>query len=233
MKKILLLGDSVRMGYDRYVKESMKKLAEVYYPAENCRFSEYILRSLHVWTDELQLYEADAVHWNVGLWDTLCIYGDEPLTSPAVYAENNDRITTRLLFLFPHAKLIFAASTPVLEDGFIDGFETRYNRDIERYNELARKVTAEYGCIYNDLYGLLSDNQAAYHSDQSHFYTAAGTECIGSRVNTVLCDALGLDAALLTPPDPNGFVRTDVRGDKEVYERRGAYYVFRRTPAEK
>ena len=30
MKKILLVGDSVRMGYDAYVKESLQELAEVF-----------------------------------------------------------------------------------------------------------------------------------------------------------------------------------------------------------
>ncbi len=229
MKKILLIGDSVRMGYDRYVKESMKNLAEVYYPAENCRFTSYVLRSLHMWTDELRLYEADAVHWNAGLWDTLRIYGDEPLTSPSAYAENVERITKRLRFLFPHAKLIFAASTPVLEYGFIDGFEMRYDRDIERYNEIARDVITRYGCEYNDLYGLLSDRQEKYHSDQTHYYTAAGTKLIGGRVNAVLCEALGLDPAQLTPPDPAGFVRTGVRWDTEAYEKRGSFYTLRRS----
>ena len=29
MKKILLIGDSIRKGYDLYVKESMQGLAEV------------------------------------------------------------------------------------------------------------------------------------------------------------------------------------------------------------
>lgn len=230
-KKILLIGDSVRAGYDRYVKESMADVAEVYYPGENCRFAEYILRTLHMWTDELGLFDADAVHWNVGLWDTLRIYGDEPLTSPAAYAENIERITKRLQFLFPCAKLIFATSTPVLEYGYIDGFEMRYNRDIERYNAIACEVVSRYGTTINDLYGLLKDRQEEYHSDQSHYYTAAGTELIGGRVNAVLCEALGIDPARLTPPDPNGFVRKDVPWDTEAYEKHGIYWGIRRSPA--
>ena len=31
MKKIVLLGDSIRMGYDKYVKEALADVAEVYY----------------------------------------------------------------------------------------------------------------------------------------------------------------------------------------------------------
>ena len=31
MKKVLLLGDSIRMGYDEYVKELLQDTCEVYY----------------------------------------------------------------------------------------------------------------------------------------------------------------------------------------------------------
>ena len=32
MKKIVLIGDSIRMGYDKYVKMALEGVAEVYYP---------------------------------------------------------------------------------------------------------------------------------------------------------------------------------------------------------
>ena len=44
MKKIVLIGDSIRMGYDKYVKEALDGVADVYYPGENCRFAQYTLR---------------------------------------------------------------------------------------------------------------------------------------------------------------------------------------------
>ena len=39
MKKVLLLGDSIRMGYDKYVTEQLAGEAEVLFPSENCRFA--------------------------------------------------------------------------------------------------------------------------------------------------------------------------------------------------
>ena len=72
MKKILLIGDSIRMGYDKYVKEALKDSAEVYYPEENCRFAEYVLRYAHEWKKKLGCPDdPDLVHWNAGLWDAL------------------------------------------------------------------------------------------------------------------------------------------------------------------
>ena len=53
MKKIILIGDSIRLGYDKYVKEALSGVAEVYYPDENCRFAEYVLRYAHTWKSEL------------------------------------------------------------------------------------------------------------------------------------------------------------------------------------
>ncbi|MBO5010011.1 MAG: hypothetical protein J6D20_04860 [Clostridia bacterium] len=31
MKKVILIGDSIRMGYDKYVKEALDGVAEVWY----------------------------------------------------------------------------------------------------------------------------------------------------------------------------------------------------------
>ena len=85
MKNVLLIGDSIRAGYDTYVKESFFGKANVYFPTENCRFAQYVVRNLHYWAEDLGLREADAVHWNAGLWDTLRIYGDECLTPIDMY----------------------------------------------------------------------------------------------------------------------------------------------------
>ena len=48
-KKVLLIGDSIRMGYDKYVKNYLSDSCEVYYPKDNCRFAQYTLRHLSDW----------------------------------------------------------------------------------------------------------------------------------------------------------------------------------------
>ena len=104
------------MGYDKYVKESLESSAEVFYPEENCRFAEYILRYAHEWKKNGKWGDdVDLVHWNAGLWDALELFGDEPLTSLSYYGEAIARIDRRLRMLFPNAKLVFATSTCVKE----------------------------------------------------------------------------------------------------------------------
>jgi len=224
MKKILLLGDSIRLGYDNYVKESMKNVAEVYFPEENCAYTVNILRKLHAWADELGLYEADAVHFNVGLWDTVRIYGDECIIRPEVYRDNLERIIKRINFLFPNAKIIFATSTPCIEKGFIADFEMRYNKDIVKYNQIACEVMEKYGATVNDLYSLLEDKPESYHSDQTHYYTPEATVLIGDQVTNVICDALDLDKAKLVKPDMSKYELIKAKSDTEMFIKRGNYY---------
>lgn len=223
MKNIFLIGDSIRQGYDLYVKESMVNLANVYYTAENNQNTPYILRNVHNWKSNLGIGECDVIHFNVGHWDTLRIYGDEPLTKPHVYADNIKRIAERLQFLFPSAALIFATSTPVIESGYIQEFECRYNHDVEEYNAIAVETLKPYNVTINDLYSLL-DGKPELHSDQSHYYTADATALIGGKVIDVLCDVLQMDRSKLFVPDKEKFAITTLKNDNELYIKKGDYY---------
>ena len=67
MKKVLLLGDSIRMGYDEYVRDLLKGKAEVYFEEDNGRFAAYTLWQVNqVFRHQGQF---DVVHWNNGYWD--------------------------------------------------------------------------------------------------------------------------------------------------------------------
>ena len=49
MKKIVLIGDSIRKGYDAYVQEKLAGQAQVFFPEENCRFAQYVYLNLLGW----------------------------------------------------------------------------------------------------------------------------------------------------------------------------------------
>lgn len=196
MKKILLIGDSIRGGYDKYVKMAFDGEAEVYYPAENCRFAAYIVRYLYDWKSKLGCGDdVDLVHFNVGLWDDLILLDGKPLTSLPVYCEYLDRIFGMIKIFFPKAKVIFATSTPVQEELFTR--EKRYNRDTELYNAEAVKIAAAHGAEINDLYTLTANAPVEYHSDLTHFYTKEGTELITNQVISVIEKALDIKAKAL------------------------------------
>lgn len=189
MKKIFLIGDSIRMGYDKYVKEALLGAAEVVYPEENSRFAEYVLRYAHTWKSNLKLDDdVDLVHWNAGLWDVLELFGEEPLTPIDFYAYFVEKIDKRLRRLFPKAKIVFATSTPVIE-GVAKEF-IRHNDVIESYNRRAVEVLSGTDTVINDLYMLAKSFPDSYHSDATHFYTPEATEIIGGRVLSIICREL-------------------------------------------
>ena len=193
MKKIVLIGDSIRMGYDKYVKNALQGVAEVYYPNENCRFAENVLRFAHEWKRNGQWPDdVDLVHWNAGLWDALELFGDEPLTSLSYYGEAIARIHKRLRMLFPKAKIVFATSTTVLEHKCSADF-CRHNTTIEKYNQTAIRALSQTDTIINDLYEITKDCPEEYHSDAVHYYTDAGTELIGKKVLDVIKNTIGVE----------------------------------------
>ena len=184
MKKIFLIGDSIRQGYDTYVKYALKERYEVCYPADNCRFAQYTLRHLIDWKEALFLGDdTEVVHWNAGLWDTLVLLEDGCLTPPEFYAYFIEKICLRIKKLFPRAKVIFATSTPVVEARFKNPARSyRLNSDIEKYNEIAVKIAKEHGFYINDLYAAVKDVPEAYYSDMTHLYTPEGTQILTSAV---------------------------------------------------
>ena len=193
-KKIVLIGDSIRMGYDKYVKEALADVAEVYYPEENCKFAEYVLRFAHEWkNNEKWPTDVDLVHWNAGLWDALELFGDVPLTSISYYKEAIARIDKRLRMLFPKAKIVFATSTAVLEDLCSPDFR-RHNSTIMEYNEAALEALKSTDTVINDLWPISYSCPREYHSDFVHYYTPEGTDMMGKRVLSVICGELDISA---------------------------------------
>ena len=196
MKKIVLIGDSIRMGYDKYVKAALEGVAEVYYPPENCRFSQYTLRFLHDWKKNGEWPDdIDLVHWNTGLWDVIELYDEEPISSPEHYAEMLRRINKRIRTLFPKAKVVFATSTSVREEGYTSPIFHRHNAIIEKYNAVALETLKDTDTLINDLYTHSVKASAECCSDMTHYNTKVGAAYMGGKVLSVICRELGIAAA--------------------------------------
>ena len=196
MKKVVLLGDSIRMGYCKYVKEALEGVAEVYFPEENCRFTQYVYRYIGKWSKEWPCKEIDLVHWNVGLWDLLHLSADEEtISSPEYYGRMIGMIEKRLRKTFPNAKLVFAYSTSVVEEEYT-GNVRRYNHEIRQFNAIAKKALEGTGTEINDLYSVsLLAAERGGHSDMTHYNTDEGRRLLGGQVIRVACEELGITTA--------------------------------------
>ena len=201
-KKVLLIGDSIRMGYDKYVKNYLSDSCEVYYPKDNCRFAQYTLRHLSDWKSGFNGDDLDLIHWNVGLWDTLELYDDGCLTPPEFYAFFIEKICKRIKVLFPKAKVIFATSTPVIESRFTEPhFSRRLNSNVKKYNNIAVEICQKHGFAVNDLYSLVENVPEVYFSDMTHLYTPEGTQLLTDAVIKAICDTLDIEYREFTLSD--------------------------------
>ena len=196
MKNVLLIGDSIRMGYDKATKKSLEGKANIYFPEENCRFASYVLRYIHEYRSLVKDGDVNVIHWNAGLWDCLRLFEEEPHTPIDVYAYYIDRICVRIKKLFPEAKVIFATSTRVLTEKMGKNFK-RYNEEIEKYNEAAVDVVKKYGFTVNDLYAVSATLPDEAHSDPVHYYTPMGTEAFTNAVLSYILPPLEINEEIV------------------------------------
>ena len=193
MKNLLLLGDSIRMGYQDAVKEKLTGKMNVFFPDDNGRFAQYTLRTLGDWAARLSLPEIHVVHWNNGLWDTLHLpvsrivsdgeaagltarpdntafkdkFEAEPVTPPDMYRYMLGRVHTRIRNLFPEAEIIFATTTPVDEARISAYF--RSNEEINQYNRIARDLLRPLGVRINELGEYAAAHCGELHRDWVHY----------------------------------------------------------------
>lgn len=179
-KNVFLIGDSIREGYCETVKKELYDIANVVYPNDNCRFTQYVLIRLYDWSKPYQDLNMDLVHFNCGHWDVAHWNGEEEsLNDIETYCGNIKRIIKRLKTIFPNAKIIFATTTAMNPNGSI-GINPRSNEEICRYNAAVRKILPEDVYI-NDLYKLTSTYNEDKYADYCHF-TKSAFEGLGIEV---------------------------------------------------
>lgn len=201
MKKLYLIGDSIRMGYAPFVAAALQGKVKVFWPDENCRFAAYTFYALGDWEADMRVgADLDLIHWNVGLHDSIHFGDEDAMTPPDVYGYYLGRIIHRLKFLYPAARQIFATSTPVVEERH-SFWLSRKNAEIEELNRVALDVMQKNGIEVNDLHAIMSAAPFACHSDHAHFNNALGREYTTKAVLRAVCPPLGIDPDTLTLPD--------------------------------
>ena len=178
---IFLIGDSIRMGYCKTVRAQLSDVANVFYPAENCRNSQNVITNLNAWSKEFPAEEIKIVQFNCGHWDVAHWSGDdETLTSTDEYRRNIQKIIRLLRKFFPNAKLVFATTTAMNPNGIV-GVNPRYNSTIELYNQIAIEVANKADVTVNDLYAITKTYTTQMYRDHCHL-TEPTSEKLGKAV---------------------------------------------------
>ena len=151
--RVLLIGDSIRMFYQKEVIARLGEEYEVFAPQENCRFSAYVLNSLRFWLNEYPT--PDIIHFNAGLWDTAILYEEDGCFVPIEEYVRNMCIILRELKA-TGAKIIFATTTPVSDEkAALCGPmpPAHRNEDIIKYNKAVLEAFDKEDIVINDLWG--------------------------------------------------------------------------------
>ncbi len=190
LPRVLLIGDSISIGYTLPVRELLKGKANVHRVLTNCGPTKNVSKVSDWLADKKTGGEKwDVIHFNFGLHDLK--HSDDkgtlvPVTatskrqvSPEDYEKNLREIVSKLKAT--GAKLIFCTTTPVPE-----GARGRVPGDEVKYNEIALSVMKENNIAVDDLYAFaFAKLDKIQKKADVHFSDAGSKELAGQVVSTI------------------------------------------------
>ena len=180
LPKVVLVGDSIRMGYAPFVAKLLEGKATVVSAKPNGEDSSNVLKNLDEWV----INEKPAVvHLNAGLHDLkLTDKGHQvPLGD---YEKNLNTILDRIR-KETKATIVFATTTPIIDKLHAErkaGFD-RIEADVQKYNAAAVSVMKQAGVPIDDLHALVETRgrDKVMGPDGTH-YTQEGYEILAAAV---------------------------------------------------
>ena len=182
--KILILGDSISIGYTPYVTEILANEAEVTRPNENCQGTTHGILKIDQWVGDTHW---DIIHFNFGLHDLKHV---DPVTGKnsnkpedpqqadvKTYKKNLKVITQKLKRT--GAKLIFATTTP-FPDEVINPL--RNADQVPKYNKAALKVMRKNGVAIDDLYSFTLNKMDSLQIPNNVHFTKKGSLALAQQV---------------------------------------------------
>ena len=198
MHNVYIIGDSISLGYTPEVTRLLTDWARVTHNPGNAQYSSFGLRHLKTWLSDEHFA---LIHFNWGCWDRHYLDpAADPLepsvaqfkrdgvrrTTPEQYAANLEAIVQ--ILETTGAKLIWASSTPLQDDGTI----CCKPAEVGPYNSVAARVMSAHKIAINDLYShVLPEFSRLISSDGCHF-TEDGYRHLGRQVAAVIQGELAL-----------------------------------------
>jgi len=195
LPNVLLIGDSISIGYMLDARKAMKGKANVFRPATNCGPTTRGLEQIDQWLGDRHW---DIVHWNFGLHDLKYMGPNrENLADPAAADSQPqvsiDQYQTNIEKLARRIKrqadvVIWRETTPVPE-----GAKGRVAGDSAKYNAAAAKAIAKVGGILTDpMFDYATTIKDRQRPANVH-YTPEGSKKLGQHVAEVVTAAMKSD----------------------------------------
>lgn len=196
LPNVLILGDSISIGYTPHVKRLLKEKANVFRPTnakgrpENCAGTVNGIKQIDRWL-AANGGQWSVIHFNFGLHDLKRVNAktkknsnnpDDPYQSnPELYKQQLTEIVKKLLAT--KAKLIFATTTPVPAGGVKP---YRDVKDPEKYNLIAKEIMEEHNIEVNDLFAFADPKMKEIQIPVNVHFTKKGSEALGKKVVDVI-----------------------------------------------
>ena len=199
LPNVLILGDSISIGYTLGVRKQLKEKANVFRPSnkngtrpENCSGTINGVKQIDRW---LALREKwDLIHFNWGLHDLKHVHPESGRNSnsfkdprqaePEAYRKNLEAIVEKLQAT--GAKLIFATTTP-----YPAGCKpARKPADVDLYNGIAIEIMSANNIQINDLHALIDGQLGTLQQKVNVHFNNAGNKVLGKQVAAVIATAL-------------------------------------------
>ena len=148
LPRVLIIGDSISIGYTLPVRDFLKGKANIHRPPTNSHSTRVGLKHLDDWLGKKSW---DIIHFNFGLHDLR--YHKPPAGIINVpldeYKKHLNSIVQRLQKT--EAVIIWANTTPV-QNKLVQPIGARLNTDVVRYNKTAGEIMKKNGIKTTNLY---------------------------------------------------------------------------------
>lgn len=181
LPRVLLIGDSISIGYTLPVRKLLDGKANVHRIPANGGPTTNGLKNLDKWIGDGKW---DVIHFNWGLHD-LRIARDKHQVPLDEYEKNLKALLERLKKT--GAKLIWASTTPVPEGKLSP---LRKPADVVTYNAAAKKIMEDSGTAIDDLYAFALPRLKDIQRPANVHFTKAGSEVLAKEVAKVIEGAL-------------------------------------------
>ena len=197
LPRVLLIGDSISIGYTLQVREILKGKANVHRPPTNCGPTINGLKNIDAWLGDKQW---DVIHFNWGLHD-LKYMGpngenlrdpkdprNHQQVPPDEYEENLRKLVNRLQET--NAQLIWRNTTPVPA-----GAKGRVVGDSAKYNAIAAKIMKENNITIDDMYALVKPKMEKLMQPNGNVhFTKQGSQVLAEDVAEAIMKAVEIKA---------------------------------------
>jgi acyl-CoA thioesterase-1 len=178
---VLLIGDSISIGYTLPVREALRGKANVHRIPENGGPTSRGVEKIDAWLGDGTW---DVIHFNFGLHDLKQIDGKHQVSLDD-YTKNLDALVVRMLKT--GATLVWASTTPV-PDGNLN--PPRLPADVVAFNEAAARVMKARGVRVDDLYAFALPRLKEIQLPANVHFSPSGSRALAAEVATSISTAL-------------------------------------------